>query len=151
MFEDAKALAIFAHASQKYGDEPYINHPLRVADQFEDDFMKTVAVLHDVVEDTKIRIGQIRQKFGVDVEIIVLLLSRNKKTESYEEFIDTIKLNPQATKIKIADIQDHLAHKNHNLHTNTPKALRVYRYLYHNVYLRLHKMGSFSFHPLIVS
>ena len=50
--DEAVAIAQEAHANQldKAG-APYIDHPLRVMDRFDDDLHQMVAVLHDVVED----------------------------------------------------------------------------------------------------
>lgn len=65
-----------AHAGQKRSSgEPYIIHPLAVADILLDLGMDTdticVGLLHDVVEDTQYTLDDIRKKFGQDVAILV--------------------------------------------------------------------------------
>lgn len=60
MLEKAIALAASAHAGQvdKAG-APYIFHPIRVASTFSDETLQTVAVLHDVVEDTSVALAEV--------------------------------------------------------------------------------------------
>ena len=50
----AYEFAVYAHMGQKYGDEPYIHHAVRVADRIghSDEIGVAVAFLHDVVEVT---------------------------------------------------------------------------------------------------
>ncbi len=54
LLEKAIAIAVEAHRGQqdRYG-APYVLHPLRVMARVEMTAQKTVAVLHDVVEDTR--------------------------------------------------------------------------------------------------
>lgn len=52
--KEALAFAVEAHKGQKdKGKKPYIYHPIYVAEHVEGDIAKSVAYLHDVVEDTK--------------------------------------------------------------------------------------------------
>ncbi len=72
----AYQLAETAHASQRRSSgEPYIIHPLAVADILLDLGMDTdticVGLLHDVVEDTDYTLDDIRKKFGQDVAMLV--------------------------------------------------------------------------------
>ena len=72
----AYQLAEKAHAGQKRSSgEPYIIHPLAVADILLDLGMDTdticVGLLHDVVEDTEYTLDDIRKKFGQDVAMLV--------------------------------------------------------------------------------
>ncbi len=65
-----------AHSGQvRSSGEPYIIHPLAVADILLDLGMDTdticVGLLHDVVEDTVYTLEDIRKKFGQDVAILV--------------------------------------------------------------------------------
>ena len=65
-----------AHGSQtRSSGEPYIIHPLSVAMILVDLGMDTdticVGLLHDVVEDTKYTLDDIRKKFGQDVAVLV--------------------------------------------------------------------------------
>ncbi len=72
----AYQLAKSAHGNQKRSSgEPYIIHPLAVADLLLDLGMDTdticVGLLHDVVEDTNYTLDDIRKKFGQDVAMLV--------------------------------------------------------------------------------
>jgi (p)ppGpp synthase/HD superfamily hydrolase len=110
VYPKALNIAIVAHSTTKRDDgkEDYINHPLRVASQFEDDFTKSAAILHDVIEDTKWTKSSIVSA-GIPIEVadVVEILSR-KERENYYDFILRVKNSPMAIKIKIADIDDNL-------------------------------------------
>ena len=109
--EDVDKFAEEAHKGQLYGDEPYINHPRRVADKMETTFEKTVALLHDVVEDTDIPLSEIEQRFGAMVAEEVRIVTR-RKDEEYTEYIRRVGSSRHeiAVKVKIADLEDHTTH-----------------------------------------
>ena len=72
----AYELANEAHAGVKRSSgEPYITHPIAVADILLDFCMDTdticAALLHDVVEDTDVQLDTLRKKFGEDVANLV--------------------------------------------------------------------------------
>jgi len=120
--EDAILLAVLAHKGQKdRADIPYVLHPLSVMMQIEpyDEDAMIVAVLHDVVEDTKVTFSYLRAKGYPDhiIEGLDCLTKRinpaaagsgaydiNGK-ERYSYFIRRIKQNPLATRVKIADLR----------------------------------------------
>jgi RelA/SpoT family (p)ppGpp synthetase len=60
--------------SRKSG-EPYITHPVAVAQELADMHLDAeaicAAILHDVVEDTEASLDEIREKFGEDIALIV--------------------------------------------------------------------------------
>lgn len=65
-----------AHEGQtRMSGEPYISHPVAVAqtlaDMHFDGQTIVAAILHDVIEDTEISIEQIQEKFGSDVSALV--------------------------------------------------------------------------------
>ena len=55
--------------------EPYITHPVAVAQELADMHLDAeaicAAILHDVVEDTEASLDEIREKFGEDIALIV--------------------------------------------------------------------------------
>ena len=54
----AMDIAYKAHHGQKdKGGFPYINHPLHLAEQMDDEYSTCVALLHDVVEDSDITLN----------------------------------------------------------------------------------------------
>jgi len=107
--EDAISLAAEAHRDQKdKANAPYILHPLRVMLRMETETDRIIAVLHDVVEDTSVTLRDL-QVAGYSTEIVVAIeyLTR-AKGEEYEQFIERMKGNTLAVKIKIADLEDNL-------------------------------------------
>lgn len=91
---------------------PYILHILEVIEGLhrKDEEFIVVAILHDVVEDTK---GIINAKFllrdGFDKLIVdaVEVLTR-KEGETYREYIIRVTQNRIATIVKLGDIRSHL-------------------------------------------
>lgn len=76
LVERAWKLAESAHVGQvRESGEPFINHPLAVAEiltELEQD-LETVAagILHDVVEDTDITLAEIEKEFGPEIAVLV--------------------------------------------------------------------------------
>jgi RelA/SpoT family (p)ppGpp synthetase len=65
-----------AHDGQKrQSGEPYISHPVAVAQELADMHMDaqaiSAAILHDVVEDTEASLADIEDKFGAEVAVLV--------------------------------------------------------------------------------
>ncbi|MCJ0582836.1 hypothetical protein MMJ10_05825 [Enterococcus cecorum] len=83
----------------------YIQPPLFVASLVEGELAKTVALLHDVVEDSDWTLEDLRKK-GLPEEVVqaVGILTR-KRNEKYEEYILRVKQNPLARQVKLADLQ----------------------------------------------
>lgn len=108
MTNKAMMVAYNAHHGQvdKCGI-PYIFNPIHLAEQMDDEISCTVALLHDVVEDTEITIKDLAKLFPVEVIDAVNLLTRNKET-SYYEYIDALKSNKVAVKVKLADLDHNL-------------------------------------------
>jgi (p)ppGpp synthase/HD superfamily hydrolase len=108
------------HKGQKYGDKPYITHPLAVLERVKNFTgftpMWCAAVLHDVVEDCGVTNSDIRHEFGSTVAEIVLFLTRVER-QSYANYIETVTCNSDAVKVKIADLEE-------NLSNNPPKHLK---------------------------
>jgi (p)ppGpp synthase/HD superfamily hydrolase len=103
---------------------PYIFHPIRVASTFTDEFLQTIAVLHDVVEDTKMTLADLDAMFPQGVVNAVDALTR-REGEAYEDFIQRVARNPSARKVKIADIRDNLRPGAEHLRPRYEAALKV--------------------------
>jgi GTP pyrophosphokinase len=72
----AYVFSAFEHKGQvRHSGEPYLVHPLEVADLLADMKLDVVAIaaglLHDIVEDTETPIGRISELFGSDVAHVV--------------------------------------------------------------------------------
>ena len=122
MEKEALNFAREAHAEQKrkYTEEPYIEHPKRVAE-----LVRTVehtsemicaAYLHDVVEDTPVSIEEIESRFGKEVADLVEELTDeymkekyphlNRKKRKEKEVARQAEMSVQAKTIKLADVID---------------------------------------------
>ncbi|MBR0384471.1 MAG: hypothetical protein IJH61_07275, partial [Eubacteriaceae bacterium] len=86
--------------------QPYLCHPLRVAQRFKDPTLRTAALLHDVLEDSEMTVKSLLDA-GIDFDTvqIVQVLTR-KQGESYDKYIRRVASNAKATLIKLADL-DH--------------------------------------------
>ena len=101
----AMKIAYEAHLGQlDYNDVPYIFHPYHLAEQMDDEVSCTVALLHDVVEDTPITFSDLEQIFPAQVVEIVRLLTHDENID-YFDYIREIKKNPIATKVKLEDLK----------------------------------------------
>ena len=109
--EDAIALAVRAHRGQTYPatGHPFIIHPLRVMLRFDDPLLQTVAVLHDVVEDTDVSLRLLsRAGFRAEVIRAVDALTR-REDEPYHRYIERVARDEIATCVKCADLAENLA------------------------------------------
>lgn len=118
-------LAAEAHKNQvRSSGEPYITHPVAVANILLDFCMDTdtivAALLHDVVEDTDVSLDTIRKRFGEDVALMVDgvtkigLVPLNTKEEQHAENIRKI-LMAMSKDIRVIIIK--LADRLHNMRT----------------------------------
>ncbi len=102
-----KALIISFNAHKNQVDKsglPYIHHPLHLAEQMDDEYSTCVALLHDVIEDTKIALEDIKNEgFPSEVVEAISYLTRDKNVD-YMSYVANIKNNKIATKVKIADL-----------------------------------------------
>lgn len=109
--EDAISIAALAHKGQtdKAG-KPYLLHPLRMMMKMESEAAMIVAVLHDVVEDTNVTFGELREK-GFSEEVLDALdcvTDRKDQGETYDDFVERVLTNPVAIEVKIADLEDNM-------------------------------------------
>ena len=103
--KNAMKLCFEAHKDQvdKSG-MPYVFHPFHVAEQMKDEVTTIVALLHDVVEDTKYTLDDIAARgFGQDV-VDALALMTHDKDVPYMEYVAKLKNNPVARAVKLADL-----------------------------------------------
>lgn len=106
MTKKAMLFAYNAHSGQfdKSGI-PYIMHPFHVAESMRDEDSTTVALLHDIVEDTKYtKEDLINAGFPNYIVDAVVTLSR-KSNESYMDYIRRVKRNNIAKVVKLADLE----------------------------------------------
>ena len=136
MLDRVLEFATAAHGDQKrkYTEDPYINHPIAVAE-----IVKTVphtqemvaaALLHDVVEDTHVTLDQIRDAFGDEVAELVSWLTDvsrpedgNRRTRKELDRLHTANAPADAQTIKLAD----LIHNTASIEKHDPGFYKVYR------------------------
>ena len=109
MLVKAIQIAVSAHKEQvdKSG-QPYILHLIRVMDAGETEQEKICGVLHDLVEDTDWTFEKLKKE-GFSEEIISALKCVTKQeNEDYDVFINRIKANPLAIKVKLNDLRDNM-------------------------------------------
>ncbi len=105
MIKIAKEIATIAHKDQtdKAG-KPYIKHLEAVASKVHNMEQKTVAWLHDVLEDTDYTKEQLAVFFPPNIVEAVAALTK-RRGEQYEDYLKRIAENPLATIVKMADLE----------------------------------------------
>lgn len=106
----AQAIATWAHTGQvdKNGYD-YIDHPRAVfyrvfADDQWDYDGQVVAWLHDVVEDTDLRLTELASFFPYHILMAVGAITFKSKVETRDEYYARVKANPIALRVKLHDI-----------------------------------------------
>ena len=118
----ALAANVFKDKTDK-GGRPYIEHCLWVMNKMDTDEEKIVAVLHDVVEDSKnserpITFDVLRSmKFSENVVTNIAVLTHNLEEDYESVYIKRISFHPIAKKVKLADLE-------HNSQITRLKGLR---------------------------
>ena len=117
LVRNAYELAAEAHKEQKRKTgEPYIIHPIAVARIVAEELELganpvMAAFLHDVVEDTKYTIEDIRDRFGEDVAFLVGVVTKQKKekydkskqVDNYRQILASVQYDVRAILVKLAD------------------------------------------------
>jgi hypothetical protein len=107
----AIAIAVAAEAFRDTRDkagEPYILHCLRVMNNLHtrDKELQSIAILHDVIEDTDITLDQLKTLGFSDRVITAVGLLTNDRTTDYKTYIRRIAANADARIVKLADLKD---------------------------------------------
>lgn len=106
-----KAMQIACKAHDGQTDKsgfPYIHHPLHIAESMKDEKTVAAALLHDVLEDTDVTIDELRKNGIPDDVIEALQALTHSDTEEYLEYIERVRKNPIARRVKIADLQHNM-------------------------------------------
>ncbi len=119
--EIAVKIAEEKHAGQvdKQGVD-YIYHPIRVMNSLRGG-LKIAGILHDIIEDTDTTAEDLLEA-GIDKRYVDIVECLTRKPDtSYFDYILRIRENPDAVKVKLADLHD-------NLRDGCPESLQA-RYL----------------------
>ena len=110
ILDRSKAIATSAHEGQmdKAG-KPYIEHPMRVMNMGKTVEEKIAGVLHDVVEDSDWTFEML-EKEGIPKDVMDALrcVTKLSEEEDYDHFIERVKTNPLAVKVKLNDLKDNM-------------------------------------------
>ena len=110
ILDRAKVIATLAHEGQvdKAG-KPYIDHPMRVMNMGKTIEEKIAGVLHDVVEDSDWTFEML-EKEGIPKDVMDALrcVTKLSEDEDYDHFIERVKTNPLAVKVKLNDLKDNM-------------------------------------------
>lgn len=110
----AMSFANYAHADQKdKSGAPYMLHVYRVADAMDTEDETCATLFHDILEDCSFDIRMdfrrlLVEEYPAAVQGAVLSLTRNE-AEPYEAYIQRLKPDAIAKKVKIADLLEHLS------------------------------------------
>lgn len=113
LVNSALALAEKAHAGQyrKDGRTAYVTHPIRVASKLaakgESDEVVAASLLHDILEESPSIWDEI-PRFPANVVYAIISLTKING-EAYSLYLERVKANPIARKVKVADILDNLS------------------------------------------
>jgi len=109
MLEKAIQIAIEAHQGQTdRAGASYILHLIRVMNAGQTKNEKICGILHDLVEDTPWTFEALRKE-GFSEEVISALVCVTKQpNEPYTQFIERIKKNSLAVKVKLNDLKDNM-------------------------------------------
>lgn len=90
------------------GGKPYINHLLSVSSRLTTDEEKTVGLLHDLLEDClEWNEEKLSLEFPNNIVESVVCLTKIKG-EKYSDYLDRVKTNEIALKVKISDLKDNM-------------------------------------------
>lgn len=102
-----RALSAYRGKRDKAG-QAYVLHPLRLMAKMHDEISQVVSLLHDVIEDSDVTAEDLREDGFPEVVIEAVVALTRQAGESYMAFIERLKPNELARKVKLADIEDNL-------------------------------------------
>jgi len=118
LIDAAYVLAMQAHGAQKRDNgDPYITHPVAVADILAGYKLDTASIitglLHDVIEDTPVTLKEIEQRFGKSIAGLVdgvtklnrleLQSTRTKQAENFRKLVLAMSKDIRVLLVKLAD------------------------------------------------
>ena len=108
----AQAISIATQAHEGQVDKsgmPYIGHVMRVMEAGRTMDEKIVGVLHDIVEDTDWTFERLaREGFPAHIMDAIRSLTKTSEDEPYDDFIERVRTNPLAVRVKINDLADNM-------------------------------------------
>ena len=110
MERKAYEIAKKAHEGQlDKGDKPYIEHVLKVADSFQDNYeARIVALLHDVIEDSSYTYDDIEREGFTENILKALRVITKEDDMDYMSYIKKVYSNELARMVKIEDLKHNM-------------------------------------------
>src|SRR4026209_841973 len=148
----AYMFSAFEHKGQgRHSGEPYLVHPLEVADQLADMKLDVVAVasglLHDIVEDTQTPIGRIKERYGADIAHVVegvtklgaipFSSSEERQAENFRKMLLAMVDDIRVILVKLADRLHNMRTPPHPPEERRPKIAQETRDIYAPIANRL--------------
>jgi len=130
---EARAFAVAAHGDQRYGDRPYIVHLDAVAEMVRPygSEAERIGYLHDVAEDTRVTLDDLRHQFGAAVAEHVALLTDeaggNRAERKSRSHAKLAKVPPELQLALIVKAADRLANLRESARAADPAKLEMYR------------------------
>ena len=113
LLEKAISIAVDSHSGQVNDKaQPYVLHPLRMMFKAVTIEEKIIAVLHDVIEKTTIDLEYLRSAGFSDRIVLAIDALSRRPQESYDRYIDRVRENKLAIKVKIIDLNDNISSLN---------------------------------------
>ncbi len=118
LIDAAYVLAMQAHGNQRRDNgDPYITHPVAVADILANYRLDTASIvtglLHDVIEDTPVKLAEIETRFGKEIAGLVdgvtkltrleLQSDRTKQAENFRKLVLAMSRDLRVLLVKLAD------------------------------------------------
>jgi len=156
--ESAESFAKDRHRNQKYENKPYHTHLEAVVDSLKhigvnDEDVLCAAWLHDTIEDTATAFDDIEQRFGSNIAVMVLSISKDSslpKKERERQYIEQLKNAPlQAILIKLCDISSNLKELKNSSWSKTRKSKYVKKKLYNLNVIKPGLVKNKTDHPRI--
>jgi (p)ppGpp synthase/HD superfamily hydrolase len=138
MNENSKYRNAITYAFKKYdglkrdiSNLPYIIHPIRMLsilrefgyDEFKNENMMISVLLHDLVEDTSVKIEELENLFGIKVSLIVRALTQPKEIDHKEDWLKWFEFfSKDAQIIKMVDQIDNLLDMEENSFSESRKS-----------------------------
>ncbi len=141
--ESAELFAKDKHSGKTRGDDgktPYWKHLEGVVNRLKnlgitDEDVFCAAWLHDTIEDTDVTFDDIDKRFGSNVAVMVLSLSKDRKLtkkEKERQYVSQLKNAPwQAQLIKLCDISSNLKDLKNSNWSKTRRSKQVKKKLYY--------------------
>lgn len=111
LLEIALGIAVVTHTEQvDFGDNPIIEHVIRVYSKALTWEEKVVSLLHDVLEDSDLYTAMylLAQGFPVEVVDAVVALTRKDDEDYLTEYMPRVLSNRLASRVKLIDLEDNM-------------------------------------------